>query len=228
MKTERGKGQSGMVTTKDLITMLAADARPVRPLRPPLLRCAYWLALAAIIVVALGISLGLRPDLTLRFRSSLFTVRVLAALITGILAAVSAFQISMPDRSARWALLSAPAIVVWVLTIGYECLYQWINLDPGRGIADQLLRHVATMTLAATPLSLALLLMMYTARPLRFELVALCGALSVGAITATALTLLLPFDATAFVLLCNLGVALFFMGLGWIFGSTSRTYRMSS
>jgi hypothetical protein len=46
----------------------------------------------------------------------------------------------------------------------------------------------------------------------------MCGSLAVAAMTATALCLLHPLDATAMILLWNFGVALLFVGAGGMAG----------
>ena len=208
-----------MTTTDELIELLAGNARPVRRLRPPIVRCACWLGFAAIIVVMLGISHGVQPDLTQRFQDPLFAIRVTGALATGILAAISVFLISLPDRSDRWILLPVPGLGLWLSTIGYGCLTNWVSLGPD-GIELGLAANCfATLVLTSTPLSLAMVLMMRHLGPVRPTLVTLCGALAVAAITATALSLFHSLDATVLILLWNLGVAGLFVGLGGLFGN---------
>jgi hypothetical protein len=62
-----------------------------------------------------------------------------------------------------------------------------------------------------------LLMLRYVAR-LSPAPVAMCGSLAVAAMTATALCLLHPLDATAMILLWNFGVALLFVGAGGMAG----------
>ena len=98
--------------TSDLIATLAGNLKPVRRLRPPVVRAAGWLLLAALVLALLAISQGIRPDLAQRLHDRTFTVSIVASLLTGVLAAIAAFQISLPDRSRRWLLLPLPALVV--------------------------------------------------------------------------------------------------------------------
>jgi hypothetical protein len=207
-----------MATTEELIDLLAANARPVRRLRPPVLRCALWLAFATIIVAMLGLSHGVRLDLGQRFQDPLFALRVAAALVTGILAAISSFLISLPDRSEGWLLLPLPGVAVWFSTIGYGCLTNWVSLGRGGVHLGEAASCFATLILISTPLSLAMFLMMRQAGPLRPALVTLSGALAVAAMTATALSLFHQLDATVLVLLWNLGTAALFTGLAGMFG----------
>src|SRR5262245_52387705 len=118
-----------MTKTPDLIDALVDGATPVRRLRPPLVRAALWLLLAALVLGLIVAGHGLRLDIADRLRQPVFVVSMIAALTTGILAAIASFQISLPDRSRWWLLLPAPALAVWLSTIGYGCLSDWGGLE---------------------------------------------------------------------------------------------------
>lgn len=209
--------------TSDLIATLAGNLKPVRRLRPPVVRAACWLMLAALVLALLTISQGIRPDLAQRLQDRTFALSIAASLLTGVLAAIAAFQLSLPDRSRRWLLLPLPAVVVWFSNIGYQCLAQWISIGPQGITLGEAARCFATLVLSGLPLSLALLVMLRYAAPLRPSAVALTGSLAVAGITATALSLFHVLDATALILMWNLGTALLFVGLGSLFGR--RTFR---
>ncbi len=204
--------------TSDLIAMLAANLKPVRRLRPPVVRAAGWLMLAALVLALLTISQGIRPDLAERLHDPAFAVSMAASLLTGVLAAIAAFQLSLPDRSRRWLLLPLPALVVWLSNIGYQCMAQWVSIGPQGLTLGDAARCFATLVLSGLPLSLALLVMLRYAAPLRPSAVALCASLAVAGITATALSMFHVLDATALILMWNLGTALLFVGLGGLFG----------
>ena len=209
--------------TQRLIDSLTTDVQPVRRLRPPLLRLSLWLGFALMIVAMLGVSHGVRTDLVQRFQDPVFALRVGGALLTGVLAAMSAFLISLPDRLRTWGLLPAPAAVVWLSTIGYGCLTNWMRL-PSDGIpVDEVMSCLATLVLTGAPLSLALFIMVRRAHPLHPAPVTICGALAVAAITATALSLFHSIDATALILIWNLGTAATFLGLGAVLGLGARS-----
>jgi len=141
-----------VITTPDLIDALAANLAPVRRLRPPVTRAACWLLLAALILVLLAVSQGIRPDLAQRLRDPTFILGTAGTLLTGILAAVAASMLSLPDRSRFCLLLPAPALVLWLSTIGYQCLSNWVSLEPNGGNSDGGSLAVAAIT--ATALSL--------------------------------------------------------------------------
>lgn len=204
--------------TDDLVSILVVNLTPVRRLRPPGVRAACWLTLAAVVVGLLSIIQGIRPDLLQRLNDPAFAVSLAAALLTAALAAVAAFQVSLPDRSERWLLLPVPALVVWISNIGYQCLTQWIAIDPKGVMLGDAARCFATLVLSGLPLSLAMLLMLRYAAPLRPSAVALMGSLAVAGVTASALSLFHILDATALILMWNLGTTLVFIAAARLFG----------
>ena len=207
-----------MTKTPDLIDALVECATPVRRLRPPLVRGALWLALAALILALLAIVHGVRADLAERLHQPVFVVSITAALATGVLAAVAAFMVSLPDRSQWWLAVPAPALAVWVGTIGYGCLTDWVVIGPDGVRFGDTLRCFATLVLTSVPLAIALAVMLRYAALLRPGAVTLAGALAVAAITSSALSLFHDLDATMMILIWNLGTAALITGLGGLFG----------
>lgn len=207
-----------MITTPDLISLLAANAAPVRRLRSPLTRTAIWLLFAAFILGLLAVGHGVRSDIAERLQQPVFVVAIASSLLTGVLAAIASFMASLPDRSRLWSLLPVPALGVWVSTIGYGCLINWISIGPDGMLLGETARCFATLVLTSLPLSLAMLVMLRYAAPLRPTAVVVTGSLAVAAITATALSLFHNLDATVMILAWNLGAAALIVGLGRIFG----------
>jgi hypothetical protein len=207
-----------VIKTPDLIASLAADVAPVRRLRPPVARAACWLLLAAAVLTLLAIDQGIRPDLAQRLQDPAFAIGMAASLLTGVLAATAAFLVSLPDRSRLWLLLPVPALVAWLSNIGYQCLVQWIAIGPDGVSFGEATRCFATLVLTSLPLSLAMLVMLRYAAPLRPTAVTFMGSLAVAAITATALSLLHATDATVMILMWNVGTAVLFVGLAGVFG----------
>ncbi|MDH6230758.1 hypothetical protein M2281_001330 [Mesorhizobium soli] len=202
--------------TSDLIAALAKDLPPVRRLRPPLVRAACWLAVAFLVLALLAISQGIRQDLVSRLHDPAFALSMASSLLTGALAALAAFQVSLPDRSRLWLLLPLPALVVWLSNIGYQCLTQWIG--PEGVTLGEAARCFATLVLTGLPLSLMMMVMLRYTVLLHPTAATLMGSLAVAAITATALALFHVMDASAMILIWNLGTAALFLGLGTVFG----------
>lgn len=220
-----------------LIGDLSADLRPVRPLWKPLLRAAVWsvgVAALAVYLYATGgrLRLGVAetPD-------AFVVIGIAASVVTAVLAAFAAFEVSLPDRSAAWALLPLPALAVWVAATGLGCLANLGSNDPGMfgatlKEAQQCLVFIAKWSL---PVSLALILMLRRARPLRPMLVAVLGGLAAAGAGAallimvhvhesTVLDLLLHFAAVGLVVALNAAVGGALIGAG----SSSRPTRRNN
>ena len=208
-----------MIATPDIIDSLVANAAPVRRLRPPVARAAGWLLFAALMLALLAVSHDVRPDLALRLRQPEFVIGVAASLATGVLAAIASFLLSIPDRSRAWLLLPLPALFVWVSTIGYGCLINWVSLQPGSLPFGEEAGCFALLVLTGVPLSLAMLIMLRHAALLAPTRVAISGGLAVAAVTATALSIFHNHDASAIILIWNFGTAVLLVALGGAFGS---------
>jgi len=207
-----------VTTTPDLIQAMATNLRPVRRLRGPILRAGSWLLLAGVVLTLLAVSQGLRADLSARLLDPAFVVGTAASLMTGVLAAVAAFMASLPDRSRLWLVLPLPALAVWLAGIGDQCLTHWVAFDPAGLTLGETARCLATLILTSLPLSLAMMMMLRYATVLSPTAVTLMGSLAVAAITASALSLFHALDATAMILMWNIGTAALFLGLGGFLG----------
>lgn len=215
-----------MTSTPDLIRALASNLSPVRRLRPPAVRAALWLTLAAAVLALLAVSQGIRPDLPSRLQDSSFAAMIAGALLTASAAALSAFMLSLPDRSAWWIALPLPPLAFWFSNIGYQCLTNWVVLDVSGMSLGETSRCFATLVLASLPLSLALFLMLRHAVVMRPMAVAVTGSLSVAALTSAALFLFHILDASVLVIIWNLGTAMVIVGISSLLaGRYSRKRR---
>ena len=199
--------------TTELIDALAHNLTPVKRLRPPLERAAGWMLVAAAVVALVGIAHGVRSDLAQQLARPAYLVVIAASLGTGVLAAIASFLVSLPDRSWRWALLPVPALLLWLSSIGYQCLTNWVAIDSSGIQAGETLRCFATLALTSIPLSLALSIMLRRAAPLRPVAVTLASALAIAGFAATALWLLHPLDASVMVLVWSAGTMAFALGV---------------
>lgn len=213
-----------MTKTPDLIDTLVECATPVRRLRPPLIRAALWLLFATLVLGLLAVVHGVRLDLAERLQQPVFVIGMFGALATGVLAAIASFKVSLPDGSRWLLLLPAPALVVWVSTIGYGCLTDWVSMGPNGIRMGEAVRCFATLLLTSVPLSIAMLVMLRYAALLRPTVVCAAGGLAVAAITSFALSLFHDLDATIMILVWNLGVAATIAGLASLFGRSILTW----
>ncbi len=196
-----------MTDTNDLIESLVATARPVRKLAHPLERAGLWLLAAVVIIALLGLEHGVRPDLAAQMHKGSFTLGCAASLATGVLAAFGCLMASLPDRPRTWLLLPLPSLVVWISTIGYGCLTDWVSFDDGTMRVGEAARCFATLMLVSLPLSGAMFVMLRHVARLRPTAVTLTAGLAVAAMTATAMSILHQLDATIMILMWNLGTA---------------------
>jgi hypothetical protein len=180
-----------------IIRSLAADLRPVRPLRPPGLQAVAWVAV--VIVTGLGLSaVADRPAVAARLMAAPDVwLSALGSALTMLLAAIAAFQLSMPDRSQLWAVLPLPAAVLWIAAGGAGCLRT--RLLPGMHAAnlDDSKSCIAFILAVSIPLSAMLLAMMRRAYSLHPGLAAVIAGLASAAAAATLLNLFHPYDASA-------------------------------
>lgn len=210
--------------TADLIDTLVRSATPVKRLRPPLVRAAGWLAIALAVLLLLALALGVRPDLADRLRQSAFVTMMAATLATAVLAAIAAFRLSLPESSRWWCLLPLPPLAVWISTIGYGCLTNWVSMSPHGVSAGEAAECFATLLLASVPLSVAMLMMLRHAAALRPTIVSATGGLAVAAITSFVLALIHQFDATIMILIWNLGTAALIAAIVTMFGKSGFTW----
>ena len=203
-----------MINTNDLIEALVADARAVRRLRPPALRAAKWLLLPALIFGLLIVGHGIRADFAFRLHQPDFVLGLAASLATGVLAAIASFMLDLPDRPRSWALLPVPTLILWVVSIGHGCLTQWVEIGHDGMHLGETARCFATVLMTSLPLALAMFAMLRNGAPSQAGTATLTGSLAVAAMSASAMSLFHSLDASAMVLLWNLGTALVIVALG--------------
>lgn len=191
--------------TDDLLASLTRDLKPVRRVAHPLLTAAGWLAFAGVVIGLAILLFGLSPDLPRRMARGTEVAQVILAGVTGILAAIAAFELAMPDRDDRWALLPLPAAALWVVTMGFGCLQDvwalgWDGLRTGLSLGC--LQFIVGF---GVPLTAAVLWLARHAAPLRPGPVAALGALAAAAVANVGLTMVHPLDAALETLLWHGG-----------------------
>ena len=213
-----------MTNTPDLIDALVDCATPVRRLRPPPVRAVLWLLLAALVLTLIAVAHGVRPDIAERLHQPVFVVGMFGALATGVLAAFASFRISLPDASRWWLMLPVPSLVIWISTIGYGCLTDWVSVVESDNRMAEAIQCIATLLLTSVPLSIAMLVMLRYAAFLRPTAVCLTGGLAVAALTAFAMSLIHNLDATISILVWNLGSAALIASLASVFGRSTLAW----
>jgi len=207
--------------TERLIERLAAEAQPVRRLRPPLLRAGLWLlAVAALFAVALLFFADLALFVS-RAENPRLVVELVATLLTGITAVLAAFQLSLPDRSPVWSLLPLPWLGLWLATSGYSCYRSFRALGYDDGSLGESAHCFRFIVGVSVPLAISLLVLIRRARPLAPVRVAAVGGLGVAATAAFALQFFHPFDVT----FLDLGIHV--LAIALVIGVMCLTERLS-
>jgi len=186
--------------TEDLLERLTADLKPVRRVMHPAVAALGWLAIAVLVITAAVVVFGLRHDIAQRLAHGTDMAQIILAAMTGMLAAFAAFQLALPDRDERWALLPVPAAALWIATLGFGCLqdawrlgWEGIRLGTSFGCMGFIVGF-------SVPLTVAFLWLARHAAPMRPAPVAALGGLAAAAIANIGLTLVHHLDAAIMVL----------------------------
>jgi hypothetical protein len=182
---------------EDIIHSLIADLKPVRPLPPPGWRALLWLALVAAIGFTLA-AVADRPAVASRLTAAPdMWLAASGSALTMVLAAIAAFQLSLPDRGRLWALLPLPAVLLWVGASGAGCLRVWLVPDTHAAILDDSKDCLAFILALSVPLSALLLGMLRRGHSLQPGLTAAVAGFASAAAAATLLVFFHPYDASA-------------------------------
>jgi hypothetical protein len=202
--------------TDDLIARLAAGLAPVRRVAPPWRAALTWLGLALLVIGGAVAIFGFRHDIAQRVMLPEEQINLLAALLTGVAAAFAAFQLALPDRDSRWALLPLPFAVFWLSGLGWGCLRDLAEHGSLRlGVSFACMRFIIGF---GVPLTAAMLWMARHAAPIRPGPVAVLGGLAAAAVASVGLSLVHHLDAAAMVLIWHGGSVLLVMLASWLWG----------
>ena len=191
--------------TEHLIDQLAREARPVRPLAPPLRRALVWLAVALGFASAMVWAIGPRPDLAERLSEARFLFEQGAALATAVAAAVAALALTVPDASRLWRFLPVIPGAAWLATLGIGCFRDWAQMGPdGLRLTPDPACFGYIALIGSLPL-LVMVLMLRRGAPLRPSWTLGLAALAAAAIGNFALRLFHTQDAALMVLVWQVG-----------------------
>lgn len=204
--------------TEDLITQLSRSLRPVRRLPSPLAMLGLWCLLCAgVIGAALFIS-GLRADFAAWLMDGFDLYHLMSAALVALTAGYAAFQLALPDRDQRWVLLPVPAVLGWLLTMGWGCLEDLARLGPEAlqlGVSLPCLGFIIGL---GVPMTMAIVYLTRHAALLRPVPVAALGGLSAAAFASLGLTLLHELNVALMVLVWHGLAVLVVTGIGALSG----------
>jgi len=200
--------------TEQLIEQLASELRPVRVLPAPAWRALLWLAIMAAAAGTLVLLFAHLDAVLPRLRTPRVAVESVATALTAVTAVIAAFELSIPDRSPRWAWLPLPFLALWLGASGLGCLRNGWSLHTAQGLAGESPHCFLFITAASVPLALALFAMLRRARPIDPLPVAMLGALGVAASAAFVLQFFHPFDVTVIDLALHLAAIALVVSIG--------------
>lgn len=180
-----------------LVQALGADLRPVRRLATPSLRVLMWLTTLGAVALALAMVSDLAVMMHRLMAAPDMWLAAMGSLLTTVFAAMAAFELSLPDRKAAWALLPLPALLLWIGASGMGCLRTWSIAEADLMPLDQPAHCLIYIVGMSLPLSLILILMLRRGFSLRPNLTAIIGGLACASAAATLLNLIHPYDAAA-------------------------------
>lgn len=179
-----------------LIGQLTDELVPVRRLWAPWARAGLWIGLLFAVAAYFSMTTDVAAMLQRLGSAADMWLSVIGSASTAILAAVAVFQLSLPDRSPRWALLPLPGAVLWIGASGIGCLR--VLIEPATGHIsvvdpDDCFIFIISMSI---PLSIVMIWMLRRAYTLRPNLTAAIGGLAVASAAATLLNFVHPFNVT--------------------------------
>lgn len=180
-----------------LIRDLAADLKPVRRLWRPALRALGWLSVVAAIALGLAVFADVHALWERIVAAPDMWLAMFGSAATAILAAIAAFELSLPDAPRAWAWLPLPGALLWVAASGFGCLRVWFLPDTHVAVLGEARDCLIFIVSLSVPLSALLYLMLRRACPLQPGLTAAVGGLAVAAAAATLLNFFHPYDVAA-------------------------------
>ena len=179
------------------VQALGADLTPVHRLASPGLRVLLWLAIIGAVALALTIVSDVGAMIHRLMAAPDMWLAATGSALTAVLAAAAAFQLSLPDRKAAWALLPLPAVLLWIGASGMGCLRAWPVAEAYPMPPDQPEHCLIFILGLSLPLSLLLIAMLRRGFSLRPNLTAIIGGLACASAAATLLNFIHPYDAAA-------------------------------
>jgi hypothetical protein len=203
--------------TDKLIERLAADAAPVRRLRPPGRRLALWLALSVPYVALVAYIHGLVVDLPSLGADPRFVIEATAALATAIAAGYAAFSTLVPGRGRAVVWLPLIPLSVWLVSIGKGCIDDWVRLGAaGLTVKIDWMCIPPLAWIGIVP-AIAMVVMLRRGAPLMPRVTVALGGLAIGALANAGLQLFHLGDISVMVLVWHFGTTVLLSALaGWV------------
>lgn len=204
-----------MDTPDDLIKQLTDDLKPVTPMAPAWQRAVIFAALGLSLTFGLAVLIGLRADLGAQMHNSHFIAEITTLLSAGILSALTAARLAVPDTRVRLPvkLPFAIAHLLWVWLLGKTiAVMDMAQQDHGHGACTLDLALMVILPLAAATGG------MMRGAPVFRGMAGYAMSVSMVSFAAAAMRLLCPNDETGHLLFWHFLPAVGIAALGMILG----------
>lgn len=193
--------------TNEFIKLLAADLRPVHPLRPPWARALVWLGIALVYVAVVVWGKLMMIDASQLTGNAGFLVEQTATLATALAAATAAFCSVVPGFDRRVLLLPLAPLGLWLASVGHGCVQDWLRLG-----ADGLTIRpdwdcLPSATIIGIIPAIAVVIMLRKGAPLHPRVTLALAALAVASVANFGLQFAHARDASIMILTWHLGAA---------------------
>jgi len=191
--------------TERFIQSLADAADPVRPLAPPWARTAVWLTIAVPYIVLVVYVVSPRPDLLAKFGETRYIIEQLAALTTGISAALAAFATTIPGYSRKVLIFPLLSLAVWLGSLGQGCVQAWLQYGESvLSLRPDWFCFPGIVLVGAIP-AIAMVVMLWRGAPLMPSATVALGGLAAAGLGNFGLRLFHPQDVSLMVLFWQFG-----------------------
>jgi hypothetical protein len=146
-----------------------------------------------------------RADLLTKALEWRYLVEQLAALATGITAAIAAFATVIPGYDRKFLFLPALPLAIWLGSLGEGCVQDWIRFGPdGLSLQPDWFCFPAIVLVGAVP-AIAIAVMLRRGAPLTPHVTAALGGLAAAGLGNFGLRLFHSQDASLMVLVWQVG-----------------------
>lgn len=205
--------------TEDLIQQLAAEAAPVRPLRPVAVRAAGWLACAALSLAVVMLLMGVRRELGDTADRVAFSIEAALLLLTAISAVFGALLVSIPGagmpKRVRW--IPVTLGIACVVVAAGELVYAAMTGAPAGQLTFAWHCVYKTTSVAIVP-GILLFVMVRRAAPLHGGWAGTLAVLATAAIGVLGANIICPNDRPLHMLLWHVLPLMLFAGMGAALG----------
>jgi hypothetical protein len=191
--------------TQSLIDRLAADPTQVRRLPAPSARVLTWFALSVPYLALVIVLMTPRGDLVVKLAEGQFMLDLSAALVTGVAAAAAAFLSTIPGIDRRLLLVPIVPLLLWLGSIGYGCVDEWIRFGADGVPLEQSWACFRRTLLATAVPALIIAVMLRRGAPVMPVTTAALGALAAAGLGHVGVRLFHPQDSSMTILVWQMG-----------------------